>query len=50
MFKKQTELQMTALEFDIVHAKGYWYAWYYEILKTETLKEISDDNTENNRR
>jgi hypothetical protein len=51
MFRKQIELGMTALEFDIVHAKGYWYAWYYEIAKDQTVIEIeSDGNTKDNRR
>jgi hypothetical protein len=51
MFKKQLELSMAALEFDIVYAKGYWFAWYYEIAKDQTVVEIeSDGTTENNRR
>ena len=48
MFNKQVKLGMAAMEFDITFANGYWFAWYYEILKNETLKEVSDDNTENN--
>jgi len=51
MFKKQLELSMAALEFDIVYAKGYWFAWYYEIAKDQTVVEIEkDDTTKNNRR
>lgn len=48
MFKKQTELGMASLSFDIVFAKGFWYAWYYEVLKTDNLEEVVDDTTENN--
>lgn len=53
MFHKQLELKMSALEFDnITHAKGYWYAWYYEIAKDTTIIKIegeANDSTENNR-
>jgi hypothetical protein len=50
MYQKQIQLGMAALEFDIEFAKGRWYAWYYEIIKNETLEEIIDGNTEDNRR
>jgi len=52
MFNKQIELKMAALEFDnITYAKGYWYAWYYEIAKNEIVMQIEsekDGNTKNN--
>ena len=51
MYQKQIQLGMSALEFDqITFSKGKWQAWYYEIVKEETLTEIFDGNTENNRR
>jgi hypothetical protein len=52
MFRKQLELKMAALEFDnISYAKGYWFAWYYEIAKDETVIKIeseSNGNTKDN--
>ena len=52
MFHKQLELKMAALEFDnISYAKGYWFAWYYEIAKDETVIKIeseSNGNTKDN--
>ena len=52
MFNKQLELKMAALEFDnISYAKGYWFAWYYEIAKDETVIKIeseSNGNTKDN--
>jgi len=54
MYEKQISLGMAALEFDqITYAKGNWYAWYYEILKSDnqSIQDISEDGiTENNRR
>lgn len=48
MYKKQIELGMAALEFDITFAKGIWFAWYYEILKTDKLLEgVLDGTTKN---
>ena len=49
MFKKQTELGMAALEFDIVAHNGKLQAWFYEIVKDKTLTEIVDGNTKDNR-
>jgi hypothetical protein len=49
--KSEKGLRSLMLEFDIVYAKGYWFAWYYEIAKDQTVVEIeSDGTTENNRR
>lgn len=48
MYQKQLQLKMAALQFDIVYANGYWFAWYYEILNTDTLKELSNGNTKDN--
>jgi hypothetical protein len=43
MYKKQIELSMQSLEFDIVVNGKKFYAWYYDILKTEqNLVEIID--------
>lgn len=50
MYQKQIQLGMAALEFDVTFSKGKWYAWYYEIIKDETLTEIINGNTEDNRR
>lgn len=50
MYQKQLELKMAALEFDITYAKGFWFAWYYEILNNDSVSELVDGNTENNRR
>jgi len=45
MFHKQLELKMAALEFDnITYAKGYWFAWYYEIAKDETVMTMESEN------
>ena len=50
MYQKQLELKMSALQFDIMSHKGTWYAWYYEIINNESLEEIVDGNTKDNRR
>lgn len=50
MYQKQISLGMQALEFDITFAKGSWYAWYYEVTSFETLTEVMDDNTKDDRR
>ena len=50
MFNKQVELGMAALEFDITFAKGYWFAWYYEIATTQKVLDDLNEHTENNRR
>jgi hypothetical protein len=48
MFHKQLELKMAALEFDnITHAKGYWYAWYYEIASDAAVIAIESDTNGN---
>jgi hypothetical protein len=48
MFHKQLELKMSALEFDnITYAKGYWFAWYYEIAKDETVIQIESESNGN---
>ena len=45
MFRKQLELNMAALQFDnISYAKGYWFAWYYEIAKDETVIKIESES------
>ena len=50
MFHKQLELKMAALEFDnITHAKGYWFAWYYEIAKDETVMTMESENNDTTR-
>ena len=50
MYKKQIDLKMSALEFDITYARGFWFAWYYEILNNDNLKEIvTNDKTQDNR-
>lgn len=43
MYEKQIQLKMASLEFDIIFANGYWFAWYYEILTTDTMGVIIDD-------
>ena len=46
MFQKQTELQMTALEFDQIYYDGKNHiAWYYEVLKNNKLEEIINVDT-----
>lgn len=42
MFNKQIELGMSALEFDITFAKGFWFAWFYEIANTRAMSEITE--------
>ena len=49
MFEKQLELKMSALEFDIIFANGFWFAWYYEIASNKSLSEVTDGNTTDNR-
>lgn len=48
MFQKQAELKMAAMQFDIIFAKGFWYAWYYQVLKNDSLEEIANESTDNN--
>lgn len=48
MYQKQLQLKMAAMQFDIVHANGYWFAWFYEILNTQSLDEIANGNTKDN--
>lgn len=48
MFQKQIQLSMTALEFEVVFAKGEWYAWYYEAANTRAMDEVIDADTPNN--
>lgn len=50
MYQKQIELKMASLEFDIIFANGYWFAWYYEVLTTDTMEAVINDNTEVDRR
>jgi hypothetical protein len=45
MYEKQIQLKMASLEFDIIFANGYWFAWYYEILTTDTMEMIADDTS-----
>jgi len=47
MLRKQLELKMSALAFDITYAKGYWFAWYYEIAKDEIVIQIESENNDN---
>lgn len=46
MLRKQLELKMSALAFDITYAKGYWFAWYYEIAKDEIVIQIESENND----
>jgi hypothetical protein len=47
MFHKQLELKMVALEFDnITYAKGYWFAWYYEIASDANVMQIESENND----
>jgi hypothetical protein len=48
MYDKQIQLGMAALAFDIVYAKGTWYAWYYQILNNDTIQEVADAVTTDN--
>ena len=44
MLRKQLELKMA---FDITYAKGYWFAWYYEVAKDEIVIQIESENNGN---
>jgi hypothetical protein len=50
MYQKQLQLKMAAMQFDVIHANGYWFAWFYEVLNTESLNEIANGNTKDDRR
>jgi hypothetical protein len=50
MYERQIQLKMASLEFDIIFANGYWFAWYYEILTTDTMETIVNDDTKVDRR
>lgn len=44
MFKKQLELKMRLLPFDITYASGYWFAWYYEDATDQTIIKIESES------